>query len=49
MKEDKKEMAVIINSTIRGIVKSVNIEGIQKEDIVTLIKDNGQFLLVYFK
>ena len=31
------------------IVKDANDEGIKKEDIVSLLKENGQFVLVYFK
>ena len=42
-------MTVLTDITIRGIVKSVNEEGIKKEDIISLLKENGQFVLVYFK
>ena len=51
MKEDKTKvnMAVITNTTIRGIVNAVNEEGIKKEDIVSLMRENGQYILIYFK
>lgn len=42
-------MTAITNSTIRGIVRAANEENIKREDIVSLLKDNGQFILVYFK
>lgn len=42
-------MTVIINSTIRGIVKAANEAGIKREDIVSLLKENGQFILIYYK
>lgn len=42
-------MTVLTGVTIRGIVKSANEEGIKKEDIISLLKENGQFVLVYFK
>ena len=42
-------MTVLTDITIRGIVKSANEEGIKKEDIISLLKENGQFVLVYFK
>lgn len=42
-------MAALTDTTIRGIVKSVNEEGIKREDIVSLIKENGQFVLIYFR
>ena len=42
-------MTAIYNTTLRGIVKDANDEGIKKEDIVSLLKENGQFVLVYFK
>lgn len=42
-------MTAITNTTIRGIVNSANEIGIKREDIVSLLKENGQFVLVYFK
>lgn len=42
-------MAAMTNDTIRGIVKAANEEGIKREDIVSLLKENGQFVLVYFR
>lgn len=45
----QKTMTVFVATTIREIVKSVNEEGIKKEDIVSLFKDNGQFILIYYK
>ena len=45
----QKIMTVFVATTIREIVKNVNEEGIKKEDIVSLFKDNGQFILIYYK
>lgn len=42
-------MTALTNDTIRGIVRAANEEGIKREDIVSLLKENGQFVLVYFK
>ena len=42
-------MTAMTNDTIRGIVKAANEEGIKREDIVSLLKENGQFVLVYYK
>ena len=42
-------MTALTDTTIRGIVRSVNEEGIKKEDIVSLLKENGQFVLIYFR
>lgn len=36
-------------NTLREIVNTANEEGIKREDIVSLLRDNGQFWLVYFK
>lgn len=50
MEENKgKWMAVLSGPTIRDIVRRVNDKSINKDDIVTLIKDNGQFILVYYE
>ena len=42
-------MTALTNTTIRGIVRSANEERIKREDVVSLLKENGQFVLVYFK
>ena len=42
-------MDAMTNDTIRGIVRSANEEGIKREDIVSLLKENGQFVLIYFR
>ena len=47
--EEHKVMTVLTGVTIRGIVKAVNEEEIKKEDIVSLLKENGQFVLIYIK
>ena len=47
--ETYQVMTALTDTTIRGIVRSANEEGIKREDIVSLLKENGQFVLVYFK
>lgn len=47
--ETHQVMTALTDTTIRGIVKSANEEGIKREDVVSLLKENGQFVLVYFK
>ena len=42
-------MTALTDTTIRGIVRSANKEGIKREDIVSLLKENGQFILTYFR
>ena len=42
-------MAALTDTTIRGIVRSANEEGIKRENIVSLLKENGQFVLIYFR
>lgn len=42
-------MTAIAANTIREIVKIANEEEIKREDIVSLLKENSQFVLVYYK
>lgn len=42
-------MTALTDTTIRGIVRSANEKGIKRGDIVSLLKENGQFVLIYFK
>lgn len=46
---EKARMTALTDTTIRGIVRSANEEGIKRGDIVSLLKENGQFVLIYFK
>lgn len=47
--EVNQVMTALTDTTIRGIVRSANEEGIKREDIVSLLKENGQFVLIYFR
>lgn len=47
--EAHQVMAALTDATIRGIVRSANEEGIKREDIVSLLKEDGQFVLIYFR
>ena len=42
-------MTAIAANTIREITRAANEDGIRREDIVSLLKENGQFVLVYYK
>lgn len=42
-------MTALTSATVRGIVRLANDEGIKREDIVSLLKENGQFVLIYFR
>lgn len=42
-------MTAMAANTIREIVKTANEEGVKREDIVSLLKENDQFVLVYYK
>ena len=47
--ETPQEMRILVVTNIAEVVKYVNEEGIKKEDIISLLKDNGQWMLVYYK
>ena len=42
-------MTAMAADTIREIVRTANEEGVKREDIVSLLKENSQFVLVYYK
>lgn len=42
-------MTAMAANTIREIVRAANEEGVKRESIVSLLKENGQFVLVYYK
>ena len=50
MEEEKKVkvMNTLYGDTVRSIVRQVNERKIQKEDVVTLIKEAGMFILIYY-
>lgn len=43
------QMRILVVTNITEVVKYVNEENIKKEDIISLLKDNGQWMLVYYK
>ena len=47
--DNNRKMQALVNSTIRGIIKDVNGRKINREDVVALLKEGGQFILVYYK
>lgn len=49
MGEEKvKLMYAIYAPTIRGIVEQANEIGIQRDDIVSLLENEGQYVLTYY-
>lgn len=46
---EEKKMTAITGVTIRSIIKAANELGITKDVIISLLKENGQYVLVYFK
>ena len=42
-------MTALTDTTIRGIVSSANDEEIERHNIFSLLKENGQFVLIYFR
>lgn len=42
-------MTALAANTIREVVRLANGEGIERDDIVSLLKENGQFVLVYYR
>lgn len=49
MEEEKKVkvMDTLYGDTVRSIVRQINDRGLKKEDIVTLVKEDGIFILIY--
>ena len=46
---DNSQMRKLVVTNITEVVRYVNEENIKKEDIISLLKDNGQWMLVYYK
>lgn len=44
----EKGFKVFIAGTIRQLISGANKMGIVKENVVSIIKENGQFLLIYY-
>ena len=44
-----KKMKILVVTNITEIVKYVKEETIMKDDIISLLKDNAQWMLVYYK
>lgn len=49
MVKDGKVMTAISSTNIRQLVTKANNLNVKREDIVSLVKENGSFILVYYK
>lgn len=45
----RKELYALKARTMRELVNSVNQEGIKKADIVTVLREDGLYTLLYYK
>lgn len=48
MGEEYKFMKALTAQTIRELVKVANELGIRRDDIVSLVREGGQFVLIYY-
>ena len=48
MGEVKTKLHVLYSDRLSTLIVKANNMNIKKEDIVSLVKDNGQFMLVYY-
>ena len=46
--EVPKIMTAIAALTIRELVNRANEYGIKREDVITIVKDNGQYVLIHY-
>lgn len=44
-----KTLTAISSMTLRNLINKVNELGVQKEDIVRIVKENETFFLLYYK
>lgn len=49
MEENKKILKCVFKENLRLLVQFINSENIQKEDILHITRDAGQYLLLYYK
>ena len=47
--DTSQKMRILVVTSIVEVVNYVNEENIKKEDIISLLKENGQWMLVYYK
>lgn len=49
MEQDNKKVAdCLVCRTLREVVDNINTKGIQKEDIVQIVTNNGSYALLYY-
>lgn len=46
---EKKIMLAIVAKNMRDLVSKANKEGVQKEDIVSILPEGDQFVLTYYR
>lgn len=48
MKNAQSYMAALHSTTLRSLIEAVNKAEIKKEDIITILKENETFVLIYY-
>lgn len=49
IEKEVSRMNVFSGNTLREIINYTNSHSLRKEDIVSILKENGQFWLIYYK
>lgn len=44
-----KKANIIVSTTLRNIINEINDKGIKKDDIISLVKVEDQFMLIYYE
>lgn len=47
--KEKKIMLAIVAKNMRDLVSKANKEGVQREDIVSILPEGDQFVLTYYR
>lgn len=49
IEKEVSRMNVFSGNTLREIINYANSHSLRKEDIVSILKENGQFWLIYYR
>lgn len=49
MTEKQQQMKALYSMSLRELIEKANKNGIQRDDVVDIIKEDNTFILVYFK
>jgi len=49
MEKQEQKLTALSSMTLRGLIQKVNDAEVKKENVISILKDNESFIMLYYK